>query len=104
MQVAEGSIKGADAIRHTGVDHPRDSIVPEILLIERPVGLAFHGVGQHAVEWMPAAHTGRLHTARCGQIRRPQAQSVHARARGGDLFDVFHTLGCLQEGMQENWL
>ncbi len=51
---------------------------------------------------MAAAHAGRLHAPRCREVGRTEAQSLHAWACAGDLFDVRDTKRRLQNRVDED--
>ena len=89
-------------VRHGGVNHARDGVMPKILLIERPLALAFFLVNQNTVAGMSATHAGCLHAARSGQIGRAEAQTMHSRAGAADGFDVGHALSRFEKSVQQN--
>ena len=76
--------------------------MPEVLLRGHPRRVRMRGVGvdPHQVAGMPAAHPGGLHAPRGGQVRRPQADALHARAGRHDLLDVGDAERGLQDGVQ----
>src|SRR4029077_11953469 len=88
--VAERTVEGEAAGRRAGVDHARDRVVPRILLRRRTRRrwLLRVRVGAHQIGGMAAADAGRLHAPRRAQVRRSEADALHARARGADLLDV----------------
>src|SRR5690606_23679523 len=103
-EVAEGAVERLDAIAYARVDHSRDRVVPQVLLIERARGAASSGIGEYAVIGMATSDPGRLHAPRCSEVGRPQAHAVHAGARGCDLLDVGDAFRRLQDGMDQNRL
>src|SRR3989441_2249008 len=50
---------------------------------------------------MAAAHASRLHAARGGEVRWPEADPLHAWARGADLLDVGDAERGLEDGVHE---
>ena len=104
-EVSERSVEGLQAVGETGVDHLADRVVPEILLVERPLGAAVAAsIGQYAIVGMPAADARGLHAARGSQIGRSEAHAVHARGGGGDGLDIVDALGRLEDGVDEDRL
>ena len=87
-----------------GVDHARDRVVPGVLLGARARGVGAvlaGGVGDHAVAGVAAAHARRLHAPVGGEVGRAEAHALHARARRGDLLEVRHALGRLEDRVHE---
>src|SRR4051794_8238269 len=102
--VAERPVEREDAGRRAGVDHAPERVVPEVLLRARPGRLGVGGVrvAQHAVAGVPAADARRLHAPRRGQVRRPHAHALHARAGGCDLLDVGDAERRLEDRVDED--
>ena len=103
-EVAERAVERLDAVGETGVDHAGERVVPQVLLEGRALGPARRRIGDDPVLGMAAADARRLHAARGGEIGRPEAHAVHARAGGGDGVDVLDALGRLQDGMDQDRL
>ena len=51
-------------MRDTGINHPCDGVVPQVLLKERAVLLALLRISQDAVEGMAASNASRFDTTR----------------------------------------
>src|SRR4051794_40192900 len=64
--VTEGAVVGEDPVRSTRVDHPRDGVVPQVLLVRRALALdldavrGLPGVAADEVAGVSAADPGRL--------------------------------------------
>src|SRR5207302_5150126 len=88
--VSVRTVEREDPGRSTGIDHPRDRVMPRILLRggPRPLRVLRVGILDHPVSGVAAANACGLHAARCGEIRRAEAHPLHPRAGGGDLLEV----------------
>ena len=56
----------------------------------------------HPVAGVAAAHPGGLHPPGGGQVGGAEAHALHAGAGGGDLLDVGHAQGRLEDGVDED--
>ena len=86
--VAERAVVGVDAVHRAGVDHPRDRVVPEVLLVRRAAGLDVgdaevvdRRVLAHQVAGVAAADPGGLHPAVGGQVGRARGRGPACAAR-----------------------
>ena len=102
--VAERPVVRQHAVRHAGVDHAGDRVVPQVLLVGGPrhVGVLGVRILAHEVPRMAAADPGRLHPPVGGEVGRPERQALHPRRGGADLLHVGHTAGGLQDGVDED--
>src|SRR4051794_31224438 len=72
--VAERPVVRIDAVRRTGIDHPGDRVVPQVLLVRRALGLDVHAVrgtprvGAYDVPGVTTTDTRRLHPSVGGQV------------------------------------
>src|SRR4029079_17452899 len=69
-KVAERAIEWFDAVAHAGIDHACQRVVPQVLLEKRARAALWIWIGKNAVSWVAAAHAGRLHAARGGEVSR----------------------------------
>src|SRR5437762_1010656 len=101
--VAEGAVERQTSGRRAGVDHAGDRVVPRVLLgrLARRVRVVRVRVGAHEIRRVAAADARRLHAARRGEVRRAEADALHARARGADLLDVGDTERGLEDGVHQ---
>ncbi len=104
--VAEGAVVGVDPVHRARVDHPRDRVVPEVLLVRRPVGrldavAVLHRIRAHEVARVPAADPRGLHPPVGGQVGRAEGEALHARARAADLLDVGDAAGGLEDRVHQ---
>ena len=72
--ITERAVEGQDLIGDTGIDHPGDRVMPQVLLEGGSVGLGCLGVGvgAHHVVGVATADPGGLHPAVGGQVSRPE--------------------------------
>ena len=86
-----------------GVHHAGDRVVPGVLLSggARRLGVVGGGVLDHPVAGMAASHPRGLHAPVGGEIGRAEAHALHPRAGRGDLLEVGHALGRLEDRVHE---
>src|SRR5262249_4008954 len=84
--VAERPVEREAAGRGARVDHPGNRVVPRVLLRGRTRRGRLLGVrvGADEIGGMAATDARRLHAPRRGEIGGPEADPLHARARGAD--------------------
>ena len=99
LDVAVGAVEGEDPGAGAGIDHAGDRVVPRVLLGGRPrgVGVVRVRIFDHAVARVAATHPRSLHPPVRRQVGGAEAHSLHARARRGDLLEVRHALGGLED-------
>ena len=68
-------------MHRAGIDHARDRVVPEILLIRgpRPVDVAVDGILANQVARMPTTDTRCLHPPVGGEVGRAERDALHPR-------------------------
>ena len=89
-----------------GVDHAGDRVVPGVLLGADAGRLGVVGVGvlDRAVARVASADAGGLHPPGGGQVRGPEAHSLHPGAGGRDLLQVRDALRRLEDRVDEQRL
>src|SRR4051794_28892845 len=104
LDVAVGAVEGEDPRSGKGVHHACDRVVPRVLLSACPLGIGVIGVriGDDPVPGMTPADAGGLHPPRGCQIGRTEAHALHPRAGRGDLLEVDHALGGLEDRVHED--
>ena len=105
LDVAVGAVEGEDPGQRAGVHHAGNGVVPGVLLGGGTgrIRVLRIGVLDHAVAGVSATHPRRLHPPVGRQVGRAEAHSLHARRRGGDLLEVDHALGGLEDRMDQDW-
>src|SRR5690606_36628177 len=104
LDVAEGPVEGQQPVGHAGVDHAGQRVVPQVLLVDRAVGLdvAAGRILAHEVARGAPADAGGLHAPVGGQVGRAEGQTLHAGRGRADLLHVGHAAGRLEDGVQED--
>ncbi len=102
-----GPVVREDPVHRAGVDHPRDRVVPQVLLEDGTLGVdgvldAGRRVLADEVPRVAAADAGRLHPAVGREVGRPEADALHPRARAADLLDVRDAASGLEDGVDED--
>ncbi len=106
LDVAEGSVEGEDPVGLTGVDHPGDGVVPEVLLVRGALALdvTVHRVLSHQVPRVATTDASGLHAPVGGEVGRAQRQALHAGRGAADLLHVGHAPRCLEDGVHQERL
>ncbi len=104
--VAERPVVGVDPVHRARVDHPRDRVVPQVLLVRRAlsVDVPVGRVLAHQVARVPATDARRLHPAVGCEVGRSEREALHARAGPADLLDVHHATCGLEDRVHQERL